>query len=213
MERLSSTTARPDYAKWTLFGVLGIVSLYTLVASESYLLDPHSRHWNAIAPFKWILMPHAILGLTALVLGPLQFSSRIRRARPQLHRLIGRIYVSAVAVAAPVGAYIGATYMPYPFNYEQPAQGGVWFLTTAIAFLAIRKKNVALHRQWMARSYAFTFFFILSRVPLITVHLSTNPVMFATVLWYLMVATLIAPDLILNWPQLWRRPSAVKAQA
>ena len=208
MEGARQPVASTDYSKWALFAVLGLVSLFTLGYKELYLFDPHSPHWQLIAPFKWLLLPHAILGVTALVTGPLQFSSRIRRSNLALHRLTGRIYVSAVAIGAPIGAYIGFTFFPYPFNLEQLAQGGLWFLTTAIAYLAIRNKNVSLHRQWMARSYAFTFFFIASRIPFIFPAFS-NIVLTTTVFWFLIVGTLIAPDLLLTWRQLipWHRRS------
>lgn len=201
MEAARQPVATTDYSKWTLFAVLGLVSLAVLVVKESYLFHPNSPHWHQIAPFKWILLPHALLGITALVTGPLQFSSRIRRSNLALHRLTGRIYVTAVLIGAPIGTYIGFTFLPYPFNLEQLAQGGLWFLTTTIAYIAIRNKNIALHRQWMARSYGFTFFFILSRIPFIFPSFD-NVVLMTNAFWFAMIGSLIAPDLIMTWRQL-----------
>ena len=39
-----------------------------------------------------------------------------------------------------------------------------WLTTTGMAFIAIRRKNVEQHRQWMIRSYVVTFAFVTFRL-------------------------------------------------
>ena len=36
----------------------------------------------------------------------------------------------------------------------------LWFGTTTIAFLHIRKRNIKEHREWMIRSFSLSFFFV-----------------------------------------------------
>lgn len=202
------STIASDYPKYALFALLGIVAFGILLSREMYLIDAHSPHWRVIARFKWLLLPHAVCGLVALVTGPWQFSRRLRSSRLDLHRIAGRIYVCAIAIGAPIGLYIGFTFLPYPVDVEQIAQGGLWFLTTAVAYAAIRAKNVTLHRQWMARSYALTFFFVASRLPMFPSP-SKEPTLAATEYWFLLVVLLVSADLLVSWPQLIRKSGRV----
>ena len=57
----------------------------------------------------------------------------------------------------------------------------------------------------VARSYGFTFVFIMARAPhLLPWHWKTNED-FVTYRWFLVFAALIVPDLILQWDELFRR--------
>ena len=155
---------------------------------------------------------HGVCGATALVLGPFQFSQTIRRRHTALHRLMGRVYVSAVMIASPIALYIGITYEKPLVSYEQYFQAGGWFLCTALAFLAARNRNVPLHRVWMARSYAFTFIFVASRVTdAIPALANLTERQLATELWGLVVAALIVPDLILSGPEFFRSRKVARA--
>jgi hypothetical protein len=49
-------------------------------------------------------------GATALTLGAMQFSSRLRQHYPALRRLLGRFYIGGVLVAAPAGVYLAFTH-------------------------------------------------------------------------------------------------------
>src|SRR5438034_2800209 len=49
------------------------------------------------------LIIHVVGGVTALLLGPLQFVKRIRERMPAMHRATGRIYAGACAIGAPAG--------------------------------------------------------------------------------------------------------------
>ncbi|MFN7997571.1 MAG: DUF2306 domain-containing protein [Bryobacteraceae bacterium] len=99
---------------------------------------------------------HILPGLVFIVLGPFQFMRSLRRRRPRLHRLAGRVFVLA-------GLVVGATALVMG---PQMAIGGanetaatmlfaVIFLFALLkAFYYIRRGKVALHREWMIRAYA-----------------------------------------------------------
>ena len=89
-----------------LWGILGLMLAYVLYHDESFLVHPKDPLWQHYEPFKWWLLPHGIAGACALLLGPMQFSDRLRECFRQLHRVVGRIYVTGVFVAAPLGFYI-----------------------------------------------------------------------------------------------------------
>ena len=45
---------------------------------ELFLIRSEDPEWTHIEPFKWLLLPHAVAAACALVLGPMQFSDRLR---------------------------------------------------------------------------------------------------------------------------------------
>jgi len=111
----------------------------------------------------WALIPH-MLGMLALVAGPLQFSSRLRRRYPALHRNLGKAYVASVLISAPAGIaipFVGPKAQFYTVGITVHAS--IWFITTLIAFLMARNGQITLHKQWMIKSYILTFSFILVR--------------------------------------------------
>lgn len=102
---------------------------------------------------------HVFASLAALALGPLQFSERLRRARPRLHRIAGRLYLG-------IGVGVGGLSALY---LSQHAHGGAigragfallalaWLYTGLQGYRAIRRGDVAAHREWMSRNFALTF--------------------------------------------------------
>ena len=115
----------------------------------------------------WLLI-HTVAGLLATLLGPLQFIRRLRVRYPAMHRLTGKVYLIAVLVAATCALSLAVTVRigeAYPWTSHSYQVGlvigaGLWLITAAIAYMAIRRRNVARHRAWMIRNYTVTFFFI-----------------------------------------------------
>jgi uncharacterized membrane protein len=107
---------------------------------------------NAFAhPF---LILHVIGGVAALLVGPLQFVTRIRSRSPALHRATGRIYVAGCALAAPTGFVLalGTTAGPVAaVGFALPAILCGAF--TWLGFRAVIQRRFDDHRDWMLRSY------------------------------------------------------------
>ena len=199
---LATSTRAPatgaDRFKWSFFALMGLSVLLVAWTDERFWINPADPHWKHIAPVKWLLPIHGLAGLTALVAGAFQMSSRIRRERTALHRALGKVYISAVCISAPIATYIGtSTLEPVSIRFEQIFQGGLWLLCALVAWACIRSGQMALHKIWMMRSYAFTLIFILSRVPDAFVKSYSDQAL-ADMLWGLVVVGLIAPDIILT---------------
>jgi uncharacterized membrane protein len=123
------------------------------LAQRSKELDRVDRRF-AVNPLATLL--HVLPGGIFLVLAPLQFSSRIRDRHIQFHRWSGRILVLAALVVAVAGLYFGLL-MPYGGLGEAAAVaffGGLFVVAVVRAFLAIRRRQVARHREWMIRAFA-----------------------------------------------------------
>jgi uncharacterized membrane protein len=141
-------------------------------------------------------MFHGLTGLTALTAGTLQMSSRIRTLKPALHHSLGKVYIAAVCLSAPIAIYIGVSKLePVSIHVEQVFQGGLWLTCALVAWICARARLMQLHRDWMIRSYGFTLVFVISRVPDIFVdHYSDQ--FLSDMLWALIVCAVIAPDAI-----------------
>ena len=196
-----------DYLKWAFFALMAGCTLLVIFVDERFLVIGSHPTWQHIAKFKWWLLPHGLAGTAALVTGPLQFSDTLRKTRPRLHRVTGRVYVGAIClIGAPIGMYLGANFEPEIIRVQQYVQAGFWWLTTAIAFACILNRQIERHKVWMMRSYCFCLVFVLSRVP--DAFIQWSPQLMADVLWSLVLAALIGPDLVLTFRELVRRRRA-----
>lgn len=98
---------------------------------------------------------HRLGGAALLALGLLQFSSRVRRQWPRLHRWAGRTFLALAAVSALSGAVL-ALRAPYDTGERAPSLvfGGFLVFAGARALGAIRRGDVDAHRAWMVRCFA-----------------------------------------------------------
>ena len=148
---------------WAL--VLGTAAYFLVKNTPRYfVLNAASYGKYFWAKAGW-LFPHVVAGTFALVIGPLQFWPRMRRDYLSFHRMAGKIYVTAVAVGSIAAFGMATTIAGKPaFALGLTGLGVAWLLTTGMAFIAIRRKNIVQHRQWMVRSYVTTFAFISYRL-------------------------------------------------
>src|SRR6202453_2376261 len=94
----SSTRSRLKIVLWIF---LGLTALFVFITSEVLLVTDypmyHAYRLQVIAD-RHLLIPHTLAGIFALLIGPINFSWRIRQRHLQLHRILGRIYVISVFV-------------------------------------------------------------------------------------------------------------------
>ena len=204
--------------KHLLFGFIGLMLAYVLVHDESFLVDAKDPEWQHIQIFRWWLLPHGLAGACAFLLGPMQFSDRLRHRYAKLHRVIGRIYVACVFIAAPLGVYIQHVEeqlgFARSFTIETVFQGGMWMLTTGIALAFILKGKVQLHRQWMTRSFG-TGPFIFLEVRVIgglTGWENLGPHANEIIVWACTASSIFIADLVLQAEELYRTRS-IRAKA
>ncbi len=101
---------------------------------------------------------HIIFAALALLVGWVQFSSRIRNGNLRLHRAVGKLYIIASLLGAMGGTYIGF----FSTGGLVPAAGFVslgiiWFCSTLMGYLTIMDKKIAQHQRMMIYSYACCF--------------------------------------------------------
>ncbi len=102
---------------------------------------------------------HIIAATIYCVLGAFQFAPGFRRNHLRWHRVAGRLLVVAGLVAAFAGLWMAMTYAIVPadgplLHVFRLLAGAGMVLGLVLAYLAIRRRDVAQHRAWMARAYA-----------------------------------------------------------
>lgn len=201
---LPATRAAGSRFKTILWVSLGLTVLFVFVTSEVLLVTDypmyHAYRLQVIAD-RYLLIPHTLSGTLALLIGPTQFSSRFRQRHLGLHRVLGRLYVVSVFVGSYTGIALAAGRPGLPGTSMQAA---AWMVCTTAAFVTARNRQIAAHRQWMARSYAVTFTFVSSRVlnlwPRYWSHLGDSLAAVGVIAFTL--ASLLIVDLGLNWYEL-----------
>ncbi len=205
--------------KHILFGLYGLMLLYVLKHNESFLINSNDPVWNHYEPFKWWLLPHGLTAACALLMGPFQFSDRLRQRYTKLHRVMGRFYVFGAIIGGPLGAYIQ--------YYEERLGGPRSFTmagiidaimlagTTLIAFSFILRGKVQQHRQWMTRSFAIAVVFLEVRVIGGVTGLDKDPRTIETIVWSCLALAPLVGDILVYWQDLVsrRKPKVAMAVA
>lgn len=140
---------------------------------------------------------HIAAASTALLVGPWQFLARLRQTMPQVHRTMGKVYVSACFVGGSAAIVIAPS-----SNGGWVAAAGflclaaLWLWTTGMAVFAIRAGRVEAHRRWMRRSFALTLAGVTLRLylPLAFTSFVTFPIAYAAIAWLCWAPNLLLAD-------------------
>ncbi len=159
-------------------GMLSAVARMVMMAQGS-MLDELPKEFDG--PYYLdhvaIALAHLIPGVVFMLLGPLQFSTRLRQKWPRWHRISGRIFVLC-------SLSIGGTAIW--MNEYFPKFGGFWkyssnFLFGAalivcmvVAMWAIYRRDIPRHRAWMMRGYAVGLGVATQRLLLMPVFLAVG---------------------------------------
>lgn len=144
---------------------------------------------------------HILLGGLALLIGWIQFSSKLRNKNLNLHKQLGKIYVIAVLLSSIAGFYIAFF-----------ATGGIvasigficlaviWFYTTLIAYTSARNGQVDRHQKMMIYSYAACFAAVTLRIwfPLLNLIIGDFITAYIFVAWLCWVPNLIVANQIVK---------------
>jgi uncharacterized membrane protein len=103
-----------------------------------------------------LMFVHIIPGILFMVLGPLQFAASFRRRQPRFHRWSGRAFLL-------IGFIIGTSALAMSFTSsigganERAATmyfAAFFLIALGKAYVHIRRRRFALHREWMVRAFA-----------------------------------------------------------
>lgn len=163
----SAVAARRDFRPWLTISLIALAlpAMWFLARSALPYLHFSPDHYGPYFwPRRWALLIHVAGGMTALSVGLLQLWLGLTNRIARLHRALGKLYVFVILVGS-----IGGFYLSLTIHGNPPYAAGLfslcvaWVITTSMAVLAIRRRDVLQHREWMIRSYAVTFAFVTFR--------------------------------------------------
>ena len=248
-ERHNRTPPVLSLALWCAVGLLTAIGLVAALARSLYLADlgarldpvrtqlmdrldrkdPFAAHRaeeldqfdRRFAAHPVMTRLHILPGGLFLLLAPLQFSSRIRSRHIRFHRWSGRVVMLAAIATALSGLFFGLV-MPFGGPPEAVAIalfGGLLLIAVVRGFLAIRSGQVALHREWMIRTFALGIAISTVRLVGPVVDYAFTPGglrswdMFALSLWIGWVLTVAAAEAWIRYTRPRADPLAVPARA
>lgn len=165
--------------------------------------DVLQRFEDRYAAHPAVVYVHVIAGGLFLALLPLQFSASVRRRFIRLHRWSGRLLLVIAIPATITGLWFGVL-MPISGAGEATVISLVaaYFVVSLVrAFRAIRRGDVATHREWMIRAASVAFGVSLVRITGVVVDFTLTPrgipitQLFVIALWSGWLLTTIAAEL------------------
>jgi uncharacterized membrane protein len=111
------------------------------------------------------ILAHILGASIAMILGPFQFLPAQRRRLIGLHRWMGRLYLTGVAVGSAFGFYMAwLAHGGIISSLGFAALAVLWFATGAMALSEVRRGRIGAHRDWMIRNFALTFAAVTLRI-------------------------------------------------
>jgi uncharacterized membrane protein len=175
---------------------------YIAKSANPGILGQKSAELLASYFYRGSFYTHITFGGLALLIGWMQFSKKIRAWNINLHRGLGKAYMTAVALSAIAG-----------FTIAMSANGGpvsmtgfgllalVWLYTDFRGYRAIRRLDIERHRAWMLRNYSLTFAAVTLRIYLplaaAVMHLSFIP-SYRVISWLCWVPNLMVAEALVR---------------
>jgi len=151
---------------------------YAALDSPAYAMFLSRRGW---------LWCHLGGGAVGIVLGTLQFATQRWRRHAWVHRWVGRAYFAGMLVAMlGATALIPTSPAPMPIRVAFAATEAAWLVVASVGLLAIRRRQVELHRRWMVRAYLVTLAPVVFRIALygaVNAGMAPSPNTIAALLW------------------------------
>ncbi len=150
---------------WLVMTLLALgVAGYAVVS----LLNPGARSGfveNLFANTPIAIGLHLGGGAIAIVLGALQFSTKLRNRYLSVHRRLGQVYILSVVVGGCAGFLLavdstGGLVSHFGFG----AMAIIWVSTALVAWQKALDRDIDAHRAWMLRSYAVTLAAVMLRI-------------------------------------------------
>jgi uncharacterized membrane protein len=159
MQRRTATTAL--YILVTALALTGVVIVLLRAVSLaqtilSGALPPAGSYDGNFARRPSLTLLHMVPGLIFVILGPLQFVTKIRTRYINFHRWCGRIYVASGLLVGVTALILGSV---VAFGGATETAAITFFSTLFLIFLGlavfrIRRREISAHREWMIRAFA-----------------------------------------------------------
>lgn len=186
---------------WILMFVSAL--LLSIVSTRYFATGMPNAHQPEVYPDHVLLLRvHIFFGIVAVLTGPWQFWSGIRNRYRRVHKATGLTYLTAVIFGSVGGLLLAPiTLGGFTTHFGFGLLAILWGATTIYAFTLIRQRNWRAHREWMIRSYALCFAFVMLRLwyPGIDALGASNVEAYQTAAWMCWVPNLIVAEVYIGW--------------
>jgi uncharacterized membrane protein len=110
------------------------------------------------------ILVHIAFGTIALLAGPVQLWLGVSGRRVRVHRRLGQIYMVAVLCSGLASFYLSTHTEFLVFGSGTLGLASAWWITTGLAYVAVRRNKIEQHKEWMIRSYVVSFGFVTFRI-------------------------------------------------
>jgi uncharacterized membrane protein YozB (DUF420 family) len=146
---------------WTYYYLVIVLMFAALAYGHS---SPPTEGSDSERLYFKILWLHFVLGAVTLLIGPIQFSEKVRRSSINRHRVLGVAYVSCVFISGMAGFWLAFNSQMPMFGYSLAVLDVVWIITTGTGLYFALKGKISSHALWMKRSFLTTNVFVLFRL-------------------------------------------------
>lgn len=165
METINTKKKKIFYPTIIISAAFLLALYFVLAHATGYFVFTEASYGPYFWPrVNWVF-PHVFCGVVAILIGPFQFSERLRNTYLTIHRRMGYTYLSMVLIGGIAGGVLAMS-SQVNLTYKMGLFGlaVAWLLTSGMALFFILKRKTAQHREWMIRSYVVTFAFVIFRL-------------------------------------------------
>ncbi|WP_235894380.1 DUF2306 domain-containing protein [Flavobacterium zepuense] len=154
------------FSKWNYILIAAFAYFYWLMLKITLYYVPYNTNVaflqikqtevTSLPEYRYLFYAHVYTSIFVLLFGFLQFIIPRAGNGKVIHRFSGYQYVFLIlAFAAPSGIYMGLhANGGLPSKLSFILLGTLWWVTTWVAMIKIRKGKFLQHRDWMIRSFA-----------------------------------------------------------
>lgn len=144
--------------------VLGLAAIWFIYDSAVYVASRDPQPGATFLNRQLWYFAHMGIATPLLVIAPVQFIAAVRRARPAVHRWLGRAFLTASILAGLLAIWLGATLQYEGSRIPLVMFGAVWIGFSVAAWICARRGDFANHRRFAIRSFAIGLAFIWVRL-------------------------------------------------
>ena len=164
MATIARGASRPRPGWLVLWLLIGAAAAWFIYDSAIYVAGRDPQPGATFLNRQLWYFAHMAIATPLLIVAPLQFLAGLRRARPDIHRRLGRVFLAASLLAGLLAVWLGATIQYQGSRIPLAMFGLLWIFFSAAAWLCARKRDFANHRRFVIRSFAIGLAFIWVRI-------------------------------------------------
>jgi hypothetical protein len=205
----SSRKFPPQPGKWALLSALLLIGVWYLIRDVSDALTRERTDEGFLRSL--VLVAHFVCATPLLLAPPVQFSRRVRWRWPNVHRLLGQLYLACALIAAVAAIHLAVM-------FEEPGRrpplfvfAVLWVFFVLAAWVTAHRKRFDTHQHFVSLTYAVALGFVIVRIlgdfaDQLFGFISSEEAIGITREWLCFVIPLVFVEFIYSW-----KPSLTQA--